>query len=293
MRGFGEFLHARGLIGEEALDRALRNQQETIIPVGVLAVESNYLSAEQVRLIKRAQQQIDRKLGEIAMDRDWLTRDQLNELLTAQRERRVLLGEMLVRRGELSREQLDRALADYEAMHTEHNRMLNEVMSSHPLGELLRGLVDFTAKHFLRSTSEPLRVVSVAYEGGLKSAGDPAKTLFFYQSASGDLEFTFGLALDENVVLRLASHMLQEEKTEIDGMVRDVVREFLNMVVGNCFARLDRDGVSLHPAPPEVCSVEEARARVGACTRVEMVHRDGDISAVLSLDVSPSQKAES
>ena len=59
MRCFGEFLVARELIDADSLHEALMQQEQTIVPLGLLAVQSSYLTREQVRLTHLLVQRVD------------------------------------------------------------------------------------------------------------------------------------------------------------------------------------------------------------------------------------------
>ena len=152
MKRFGQFLLSRGHVTIEGLREALERQRATIVPVGTLAVENAYLTEDQVRTLGEAQRVLDKKLGEIAVERDWLTSAQLSELLESQAERRQMLGEVLVEVGQLSPEALETAIDEFEVLEGEHAGQLRTLLSTLPFSEVIRSLLDFTAKHFLRTT---------------------------------------------------------------------------------------------------------------------------------------------
>jgi len=284
MRCFGEFLAARGLVTQAQLDDALSRQLDTIIPLGTLAVEEHLLTPGQVDEIQDTQRHVDRRLGEIALDRQWLTARQLEELLAAQSGRHLLLGELLVEAGALDRGEMESALGDFESLQSSHTRQLEALLRSLPAAEVIRSLLDLTAKHYHRTTTEPVKISSVTFERLFSPYLDGAPRHFFAQRASGDRDLVYGLVLDEQRILQIASSMLHRPCATLDALALDSLCEFVNMVVGNSFGKLAEDGIRLHPEPPTFCPLEEALATLSGCTRVEMVSRRGSLDAVISFD---------
>jgi hypothetical protein len=281
VKRFGQFLLTRGLVSEPGLRDALAKQRATIVPVGALAIESSYLTEEQVRTIGEAQRVVDKRLGEIALERAWLTADQLRELLETQADRRQLLGEVLVQSGQLTAAAMEHAIAEFEALQGEHAEQLHTMLNTLPFSEVIRSLLDFTAKHFLRTTRQSVKMTSVNFERCLDMDG-PTGSRFFSQRAVGDRSLIFGLLLDEPAILYLASRMLNEERGALDELVLDSVCEFVNMIVGNCLAALRKNGIRLHPDPPRQWRADEVARELFSCTRVEMVYPDGELHAVFS-----------
>ena len=286
MKRFGQFLLTRGLVSDAGLREALAKQSDTIVPVGALAVENHYLTEEQVRTIGEAQRVVDKRLGEIALERQWLTGDQLQELLETQANRRQMLGEVLVQLGQLPPEAMNRAIAEFEAIENEHGRQLRTLLSTLPFSEVIRSLLEFTAKHFLRTTRQPVKMTSVCFERCLDLGSNSNRPRFFSQRAVGDRSLIFGLLLDKSTILHLASRMLEEERDALDELVLDSVCEFVNMIVGNCLASLRKDGIRLHPEPPRLWNADDVERELFACTRVEMVYPDGELNAVFSFAVA-------
>lgn len=283
MKYFGQFLVGRGLVSREAVHAALLRQRETIVPLGRLAVEDGLLTREQVRSLRVTQRRLDRKMGEIALDREWLTPPQLTALLKAQEARRVLLGELLVQMGELERAALDAAAAEFDELQRQQASQLEQLIDASPQADVIRVLLDYTAKHFLRSTWEPVKIGAIVLGRPLIAEAEEHPVYFVSQSASGDGHVTFGLLLDEPMMLFIASRMLDSERRAVDDMVVDSLRELVNMIVGNCFARLSQDGFRLRPRAPVVAPAAEASMSLGDCTQAELLCRRGAFDAVVSV----------
>lgn len=282
MKRFGQFLLSRGLVTEQALREALHTHRETIVPVGALAVENSYLTEEQVRTIGEAQRVVDKKLGEIALEKEWLTSNQLSELLDRQAERRQMLGEVLVQSGHVSGEYMQRAIDEFNELQAEHAEQLRVLLNTLPFSEVIRSLLDYTAKHFLRTTSQPVKMTSVSFERCLDLDNSPGRSRLFSQRAVGDRTLIFGLLLDQSAILHLASRMLGEQRDSLDELVLDSICEFVNMIMGNCLSALRRDGIRLHPDPPRQWNADAVVRELFGCIRIEMVYPDGELNAVFS-----------
>ncbi len=284
MKYFGQFLLHKGLITGPALRDAMARQRETLLPLGKLAVEEGILTREQVRSLRVTQRRLDRRMGEIARDREWLTADQLQSLLEAQEARRMLLGELLVEIGAVERSELEAAAAEFAELERQHSAKLNQLISTLPQSDLIRVLLDYTAKHFLRCTWEPVKISAISVGRPITPEDDEHPSYFVSQSACGDGCVTYGLVLDEPMMLFIASRMLDSERRVVDDMVVDSVRELVNMIVGNCFARLSHDGFRLRPRAPVVASAREAARHLGVCTQAELLCRRGAFDAVVSVE---------
>ena len=56
---------------------------------------------------------------------------------------------------------------------------------------------------------------------------------------TGDKNFCYALALSEELILCIASHMWEAKLLEVDESVLDSVSEFVNIIVGNGCTRLN------------------------------------------------------
>ncbi len=112
---FGEFLVSRRRVSQADLDMALEKQRAIQTPLGRLALQGGYLTAQQVAqiLAKQAQRcdlsnQViqDVLFGDIAIRKAFLKREDLFELLRQQRETRATIGEVLLEMGCMTRKEL-------------------------------------------------------------------------------------------------------------------------------------------------------------------------------------------
>jgi hypothetical protein len=111
---FGLHLKKKGIISAEELVAALELQQESLVPIGQLALEEGILSARDIFEILRAQSESpSERFGELAIEMGLLTRDELTSLLMIQADRRRPIGDILVEQGVLGERQLAVELAAY------------------------------------------------------------------------------------------------------------------------------------------------------------------------------------
>ena len=281
MKRFGDFLADRGLITRSELEAAAERQAANNVSLGELAVDRRLLTEDQLRAIARLQRREDSRLGEIAVERRWLSEEQLNQLLEAQRQRQVRLGDVLVAMGALDRSTMEKALEEFRSEERERRRTLERSIERAPNTELVRGLLDFTAKHFLRTTRQPAKLISLTAESQFEASKSGGNEYFVSQRIRGGVELTFGLLLGEDMVGFLASGMLEREVEEPDDLALDGVSELVNMIVGNCLSRLSPKLGSLRTEVPRVARVGGSRLELGTCTRATFLSRRGRFEAVV------------
>jgi len=281
LKRFGDFLVDRGLITRSELETALERQAAANVPLGQLAVGRRLLTEDQLRAIARLQRREDSRLGEIAVQRRWLTEEQLAQLLEAQRERQVRLGDVLVAMGALDRSTMEKALDEFRSEEAERRSTLERSIERAPKTELVRGLLDFTAKHFLRTTREPLKLISLMAESQCEAWKGGGNEYFVSQRIRGGVELTFGLLLGEGMVGFLASRMLEREIEELDDLALDGVSELVNIIVGNCLSRLSPKLGKLRTEVPRAARIGECGLELGTCTRATFLSRRGRLEAVV------------
>ena len=114
---FGEYLVAEGRLEEEQLTRALAEQKRRQIPLGLLAIHSGLMVAEQVHRVLRTQSRRRTwwRFGDLAVDLDLLDDRSLQTLLRNQARSRPRLGELLTDEGVLEGEELEGLLDAFHA----------------------------------------------------------------------------------------------------------------------------------------------------------------------------------
>lgn len=118
-RFLGEFLFQKRMITRTQLHHGLEAQKECNQPLGILALNSGFLSTQDVQWILDEQRKTDQVFGQIATETGLLEKESLDQLLTIQAENHVRFGEVLVAQGVLTLEQLLPVLAEFESQNIE------------------------------------------------------------------------------------------------------------------------------------------------------------------------------
>lgn len=250
VRFFGQHLVDRGLVTPAALDEAVAYQAAVNVPLGALALSKRLLSERQVLLIHTEQRRTDRRFGELAVQLGFLKRTQLDELLREQAEARILIGEALVQRGRLTRDALDAAFAVYRVEQQQAEDELRRGLAAAPGGAVVQAAADITTRLLLRMAGLAAKLTGVAWDRPLTLHEHTC-----WQRLEGDDPLVYVLTLADAQALALGRRMLEplgaEAPAAVDGLVRDVLKEFVNIVSLQLCARLGRDGRQRAPGIPE------------------------------------------
>lgn len=277
---FGQFLVERGVVSPDALQDALAYQAAVNVPLGALALSKGLLSERQVLLIHTEQRRTDRRFGELAVQMGFLKRTQLDDLLREQAEARILIGEALVQKGHLTRDALDDAFQAYRAEQADAEQATRLALAEAPGGAAVEAAADITARLLLRMGAMSAKLTRVGWDRPLD-----LQEHTFWQRIEGDEPLVYALTLSDAHTLALGRRMLEplggDPPAAVDGLVRDVVKEFVNIVATQVCTRLGRDGRQRTPGLPEVGAPP---APAGPRVAVDLVLPTGTIG--LAVDVT-------
>jgi hypothetical protein len=122
---FGLHLRKVGLISAEQLVAALEAQQNTLVPIGQLALEEGILSARDIFDVLQAQNAApNERFGDLAIELGLMKRDDLMRLLMIQADRRKPISEILVAQGALTAEEAANELSAFRQARSRPQRMV-------------------------------------------------------------------------------------------------------------------------------------------------------------------------
>ncbi len=277
---FGQYLVERAVVSAEALSDALAYQAAVNVPLGALALSKGLLSERQVLLVHTEQRRTDRRFGELAVQMGFLKRTQLDELLREQAEARILIGEALVQKGHLSREALEEAFQAYRAEQAEAEQATRRALAQAPGAAAVEAAVDITTRLLLRLGNLSAKLTRVSWDRPLT-----LQEHTFWQRLEGDQPLVYLLSLTDEQTLTLGRRMLEplqgaDVPDVVDALVRDVLKEFVNIACLQVVARLGRDGRQRTPGTPEA---SDPPAPTGPRVVVDLVLPGGTIG--LAVDV--------
>lgn len=243
---------SRGLVSPDALEDALDYQESVNLPLGALALSKGLLSEKQLLHVHAAQWNSDKKFGEIAVRKGFMTRAQLDELLREQKEGRVFLGQALVEQGALDSSVLESSLQSYKDSQKIAEQQIRQDLRALDDFLLVSPAVQLTTRLMLRMGGMVAKVAAVSEDTRLQPFDH-----VFWQEVGGERPFTYGLSVHTPDLLDLTESMLYsmgedtEAPDEVNMVVLDVGKEFVNIVVGHVCTWLSREGLNGMPLPPD------------------------------------------
>lgn len=259
---FGNFLVNEGFITTKQLLDALTAKANTKLKLGVLAINADYMTSDQVDVVHEKQTVVDKRFGDIAIEMGFLNNEQVNELLTTQRPDYLLLGQALMDTGALTNEKFQEAMNIYKEKNrfTQHD-MLN--INSDKNHSIIKYFFNFD------KTKNPdyfVSYVELLLNNLIRFLGDDftlmltnkveetqTKKLLFMQKVLGPFSTTSTLTLDENAMIEFACRYADEKFTEINEYVEASVCDFLNLHNGLFAVNISQEyDIELNLTPPEI-----------------------------------------
>lgn len=250
---FGNYLLEKKLIKPEELRMVLEEQKSVKVKLGVLAIDSGYMNAEQVDKIHQLQTAKDRKFGELAIEETYLTENQLTELLNVQKKSNSLLGQVLIEKGLFSLVQYEAVLLQYRA---------DSQLTSDEIKALENNDITQIAEIFLKTlVDDQDRIPRQYFELFLRNIVrfiddeirmETAVTVNSYsfdylvtQGTAGEYCFFSGFAASESVLSQFAAIYAEEELSGMSDLAKDALGEFLNCHNGLFLSQLAHKGIEL------------------------------------------------
>ena len=254
---FGRYLVDENVIDESTLDKLLKEQAETRVKLGMMAVAEGLITNEQADEINRKQQTEDKRFGDIAIEMGALTAPQLDQLLAKQgspymRFIQILVDETGVNAGDIDghlegfrkKEGFDQAELDAIKDENVGGYISAFANTSQPYvsniaGQVLRNMTRFVSTDFYIDRMK--RVAEVPYQ-----------TLAI-QHCHGDHSIYIGLlAEDSDEAFRKMEERITGVKyDELTPEAYDSIGEFINGVSGLITTELASERMVIEISPQE------------------------------------------
>ena len=280
---FGQYLVAKGSITSPQLDEALKFQKSKNLTLETMCARKGLLTEEQVKEIRDIQRQfLDKSFGEIAVEKNFLKQEILEDIIREQRKNQIYLGEALVSIGALSINGVTQELQNYK---DEQSRIEGEIIYN------LYNLEDKAAvKVFVSFTVNAIKLfeellkIPVKINGCVPlSEGFTAREYLLEQKATGTMETSFLFNFSSEIAQGITAVLLGQEVKKVDKLGVDALKEFLNIVSGNCCAKLANVGVDIGMSSPEFW--EQGSYPGGSrFTYISLMSENGDFEVLMKLD---------
>jgi len=253
---FGHYLLNHGLLSSEQLESALEKQKSIHLKLGVIAVDDGILTPVQVEEIHEKQKLQDKRFGEIGVELGYLTEEQVEKLLSVQKSSHLLLAQAIIDENYMTYDSFANALNEYKQLYSLSDEKFEAIKSGNieTMVESLLNLDDKEKEEYTQYVSlfvkNMIRFIDdSAYVEVSKLNEAIAAEWIVSQEIKGKEPFFTALALDEGVLIEIASIYAEEELFEADEMAQASVSEFLNLHNGIFLVNMSNKGVELSMEP--------------------------------------------
>ncbi len=245
---FGTFLVERGVITPEQLIEALAEQKKASLKFGEHAIRLGYLTQQQLEEIRKIQRREDLRFGEAAIKLGYLTPEQVEQIMRIQKSSHKLLGDILVEKGIVTREVLERELKNFE---NEQRIYMTETVFL-PEGvkerEFINVVVDLGKKLLLRTVDVNTKFGDFSFDEFKRRNEYDAQI-----NVTGDINIKVVFSPPE----KLPELLIREYSLpDSPDMRKDAVREFMNIIMGNAVAKMERLGKKINVSIPQEPDIE-------------------------------------
>jgi CheY-specific phosphatase CheX len=246
VRFFGQFLVQHGEVDGGHLREALDHMDRVNRNLGEFAIEEGLISEADAERVNVAQREKDRPFGFLAQEMGLLDGRAVERLLARQRETRLPIGEALVQLGHLPAERLGPLLDAFKADQAPYQADARALPGT--LADLRSASIalDYLPRFAMRVAQVHLK---------LGDSGPVSRAKRMPHRVSVALRGVAGLELvltcDGELARTLAAATCCVPVDAVDErLVEDGLGEFLNVVMGNTLAALEKEGVEGDLDPP-------------------------------------------
>jgi len=269
---FGSYLLNKKLISPEQLKDALDFQKTVHVKLGVMAVNSGFMKADDINTVHNMQTKVDKKFGEIAIEMGFLTEEKLSILLSSQKSGHLLLGQAMVDKGYMNLTEFEAALNDYKKDYSLTDDQFKSLQNEEA-GEFVNTFYNFEN---CPESSIYKRYVSLLMRNIIRFIDDDFKALplvavnelkfnwLASQEISGEVGIFSAISANEKDFIAFAGKYAKEDYTAIDEYSQASVGEFLNLINGLFLVNMSIDDIELELAPQLVNSEKSLKGLTDA-----------------------------
>lgn len=256
---FGHYLLHNGFISRENFLKAMELKRDSHVKLGLLAIDANYLTAEQVNMIYQKQKTVDKKLGDLAIEMNLLTKEQVDELLQKQGNNYLSFAQTLVEYGFLTDDQLVRALADYKQKYD----LSAQAFASEQDENIKTILEDFYSLVSCEQKDLYIKYIELFFKNVIRFIGDDFIPLLptelseydmncnVQQQIVGKVNLLTEIEAVESSFMKFAARYANDDVNNMqEDSVQSIIGDFLNLHNGLFIVNLSsEDGLELYLRP--------------------------------------------
>ncbi len=260
---FIHYLLNKGTLTHEQVYEVLKYERSARVKLGLLAMNAGLMTAAQVEEVHNLQRSRDKQFGVLAVEQSYLSNEQLTGLLETQERGHLSVMQAVVDKGFLSLAQLAEHLAAFRRDNelTEEEWQATQAVDT---DKIIRLLVDFPAAGDMAEIYYDY--ISLLFRNIVRFLDDSPVIIWpsppkdsnpqnwiVRQTMAGDVNISTGLAMDESVLLEVASRFSGEILQQVDELATDSVAEFLNVHNGIFGGNLSELGIAVDLQPQQNC----------------------------------------
>lgn len=243
---FGHYLLTNKIIDADELHAALTAVSRIKVKLGAIAIDSGYMTAEQVDEVHELQHTLDKRFGDIAVEKGFLNDEQVRELLSKQKNSNLILGQALIDFGFLTNKQFEDALANYKKSSSfvnagsDEENMESEMI--HILGIDSMPDSEFYASYMLLFVRNLIRFLGDDFSfAGVSRNATITMEYACIQEISGPCPAYIALGGGERGFVGIAARYAGENLTEPDDYTKACAGELLNLQNGLFAVNMSND----------------------------------------------------
>ncbi|MFH1784131.1 MAG: response regulator [bacterium] len=279
---FGQYLLAKNRITQQQLEDGLKYQKEKNLTLETMCIRGGYITKEHAREIHEEQRKIpDKSFSELAVEKGFIDQESLEDVIREQKKNQIYFGEALTGIGVLKKEEVEEELKNFKG---EQDKIESEIIYNLYKMEdkdAVKIFVSFTVnaiKLFEQMLGIPVKInscVPLAHEFEIRE-------YLIEQDAHGTVSTKFLFNFSKDIAKCIASVLFSKQVTSVDTYGVDALKEFLNIVSGNCCSKLSNIGLDIEMNAPELWEGTEY-PKGGKYTFISLISAGGDFEILMSL----------
>ena len=254
----GRYLLKRGLIAPKELEKALLQQRQVRVRLGLIAVAEGLMTQDETELVRRFQTMTDKRFGDIAVEKGYLTEEDVEALLQKQGSAYLAFAQVLENHHLMTMEELEQYMLEFQM---DYNLTLSDMedLKSDDIDRILPLFMPIGCDKYLNIAGTALHMIirSIDTEIYLEKAfvtDRCSEDNGAVQAVEGEPGFSCGIAGRGEAILTAVCAFDGEKYTRIDENSMDAAGEFLNCIDGFYARNLSQGGAFTEIHPPRYFS---------------------------------------
>ncbi len=251
---FGNYLVEKNKISQAQFEGIMKQQQQTRVKLGLIAVSEKLLTKKQAEEINEIQRKMDRRFGDIAVEKGYLLTEEVTYLLNMQGNPYLQFVQVVTENNILALQEIDIYLEEYKKDNHFSTSDI-DALKSGDIDRIIPVFVDTEAPLFGECISLYLRnivrfinsniIIKKAYSVNEYQAGTLAT-----QTMTGDHNIFVGFSGRDKELLAISNPFAKEEFSDMDDDAFDSVCEFINCTNGLFASKLSHEDIHIDMTPP-------------------------------------------